>query len=47
MASPIGFEPTTYCLGGNCSIQLSYEDKKDYLKKQKLITKHKNEYLAK
>ena len=27
MASSKGFEPSTYCLGGNCSIQLSYEDK--------------------
>ena len=26
MASPIGIEPTTYCLGGNRSILLSYED---------------------
>ena len=26
MASPIGFEPTTYRLGGDCSILLSYED---------------------
>ena len=26
MASPIGIEPTTYRLGGDRSIQLSYED---------------------
>jgi hypothetical protein len=26
MASPAGFEPTTTCLEGRCSIQLSYED---------------------
>ena len=26
MASSIGFEPTTFRLGGGCSILLSYED---------------------
>jgi hypothetical protein len=26
LASLEGFEPTTYCLEGSCSVQLSYRD---------------------
>lgn len=33
MASPIGIEPTAYRLGGDRSILLSYEDKKEIRKR--------------
>ncbi len=33
MVIPVGLEPTTYCLEGSCSIQLSY----GIIAKQKLL----------
>lgn len=43
MASSIGIEPTTYRLGGDCSIQLSYGDNLYFY--YRLYSKDNQEYL--
>ena len=39
LASPSRFERLTYCLGGNCSIQLSYGDKPPYFRRRRMKLK--------